>query len=65
MKKINLNMPEELLKRVDAYCEANFTNLTELFKRLLLEFLNKQEKPIEYTQLQTNYDVRYYADIIA
>jgi metal-responsive CopG/Arc/MetJ family transcriptional regulator len=47
MKKINLNIPEELLKRVDAYCEANFTNRTELIKRLLLEFLNKQEKPIE------------------
>jgi metal-responsive CopG/Arc/MetJ family transcriptional regulator len=47
MKNVNMRFPEELLQRLDAYCKANFTNRTEVVKRLLLEFLNKQEKPIE------------------
>jgi len=47
MKKINMRLPEELLERLDAYCKRNFTNRTEVVKRLLLEFLTNEEKTIE------------------
>jgi metal-responsive CopG/Arc/MetJ family transcriptional regulator len=47
MKRINLNIPEELLKRLDAYCKKRFTNRTEVVKRALLEFLDKEEESIE------------------
>jgi metal-responsive CopG/Arc/MetJ family transcriptional regulator len=42
-----MNLPEELLEKLDAYCQKNFTNRTELIKRLLLEFLRKQEESID------------------
>jgi len=47
MKRINLNLPEEMLARLDAYCKRNFTNRTEVVKRALLEFFTKEEKTIE------------------
>jgi metal-responsive CopG/Arc/MetJ family transcriptional regulator len=47
MKRINLNLPEEMLARLDAYCKRNFTNRTEVVKRALLEFFSKEEKTID------------------
>jgi metal-responsive CopG/Arc/MetJ family transcriptional regulator len=44
MKRINLNIPEELLKRLDTYCQKRFTNRTEVVKRALLELLEKEEE---------------------
>jgi metal-responsive CopG/Arc/MetJ family transcriptional regulator len=44
MKRINLNIPEELLKRLDTYCQKRFTNRTEVVKRALLELLAKEEE---------------------
>jgi metal-responsive CopG/Arc/MetJ family transcriptional regulator len=47
MKKININLPEELLERLDAYCKAHFTNRTEIMKRALLEFFARNDKTID------------------
>jgi metal-responsive CopG/Arc/MetJ family transcriptional regulator len=47
MKKINMRLPDELLERLDAYCKRNYTNRTEVVKRLLLELLMKDEQTIE------------------
>jgi metal-responsive CopG/Arc/MetJ family transcriptional regulator len=47
MKKININLPEELLERLDAYCKRHFTNRTEVIKRLVLELLMEDEKTIK------------------
>jgi metal-responsive CopG/Arc/MetJ family transcriptional regulator len=47
MKKININLPEELLQRLDAYCQRHFTNRTEVIKRLILQMLTEDEKTID------------------
>jgi metal-responsive CopG/Arc/MetJ family transcriptional regulator len=47
MKAINLNLPEELLERLDAYCKKRFTNRAEVIRRLLIELLMDDEKPID------------------
>jgi metal-responsive CopG/Arc/MetJ family transcriptional regulator len=45
MKKINLNLPDELLEMLDAYCKEHFTNRAEVIRRLLLELLMPEKKP--------------------
>jgi metal-responsive CopG/Arc/MetJ family transcriptional regulator len=47
MKKINLNLPEELLKRLDAYCTKYFTNRADVIRRALVEFFDKNDNTIE------------------
>jgi metal-responsive CopG/Arc/MetJ family transcriptional regulator len=32
MKRLNANIPEELIERLDLYCQQNFTNRTEAIK---------------------------------
>jgi metal-responsive CopG/Arc/MetJ family transcriptional regulator len=45
MKKINLNLPDELLEKLDIHCREHFTNRAEVIRRLLLEFLMPEKKP--------------------
>jgi metal-responsive CopG/Arc/MetJ family transcriptional regulator len=47
MKRININLPEPILKVLDAYCKKHFTNRTEVIKRALLEFFEKENETIE------------------
>jgi metal-responsive CopG/Arc/MetJ family transcriptional regulator len=47
MKKINLNLPEELLERLDAYCKRRFTNRAEVIRALLLKLLMEDEDTIK------------------
>ncbi len=47
MKKINLNLPEVLLTRLDAYCKEHFTNRAEVIRRALLEFFDRNDKTAE------------------
>jgi len=47
MKRININLPEPILKVLDAYCKKHFTNRTEVIKRALLEFFERENETID------------------
>lgn len=44
MKKFNMNLPEELHKRLKHYCVDHDTEMGEVIRRLIEEFLAKAEK---------------------
>ena len=44
MRKFNMNLPEELHKQLKHYCVDHDTEMGEVIRRLIKEFLAKEEK---------------------
>lgn len=44
MKKFTMNLPEDLHKRLKLWCVSNDAEMTEIIRRLVEEFLAKEEK---------------------
>jgi len=44
MKRINMNIPIELLNKLDKIAKEKYMNRTELIKLVLLEYVNINEK---------------------
>ena len=44
MKHVNLPLPEESHKKLKFYCVEHDTNMVEVIRRLVEEFLAKEEK---------------------
>jgi len=44
MRQFNMNLPEDLHKRLKHYCVDHDTEMGEVIRRLILEFLEKAEK---------------------
>ena len=58
-KKINITIDEELLKRVDAYCEANFQTKSAFFSQCAIEKIQAMESLntlSEITEILKNID---------
>ena len=47
MKKFNMNLPEELHKRLKHHCVDHDTEMGEVIRRLIEEFLVKEEKKLK------------------
>lgn len=39
MKRLNINIPQELINKIDEIAKEKFTNRTELIKHILLEYI--------------------------
>ena len=44
MKHVNLPLPEEIHKRLKFYCVEHETNMAEVIRKLVEEFLAKEDK---------------------
>lgn len=43
MKRLNINIPQEIIVKLDEIAKENFMNRTELIKKALLEFIKEYE----------------------
>lgn len=44
MKHVNVPLPEDLHKKLRIYCAEHDTNMAEAIRRLLEDFLGKEER---------------------
>jgi hypothetical protein len=44
MKHVNVPLPEDLHKKLRFYCVEKDTNMAEVIRKLIEEFLEKEEK---------------------
>jgi hypothetical protein len=44
MKHVNLSLPDEAHKLLKFYCVEHNTNMVEVIRKLVLDFLEKQKK---------------------
>lgn len=47
MKHVNLPLPEEFHKKLKFYCVEHETNMVEVIRRLVQEFLEKEAKKLK------------------